>query len=97
MVETIATAAGTIIALLALLWAIVRFIYKRGRDEQSIANSIDKQAEATNRNTSATNELAAQVGGLRVTLESHSQVLTEHHFRLKALEEKEREVRVTVK
>jgi len=95
MVETIATVAGTIIALLGILWAIVRSIYKRGRNEEAIASSIDRQAEATTRNTEATTELAAQVGGLRVTLESHSQVLTEHHFRLKALED--REVKVIVK
>jgi len=95
MVETIAAVAGTIIALLGILWAIVRSIYKRGRSEEAIASSIDRQAEATTRNTEATTELAAQVGGLRVTLESHSQVLTEHHFRLKALED--REVRVTVR
>lgn len=95
MAETIATVAGTIIAFLGVLWAVARFLYKRGRNEEAIASSIDRQAEATGRNTAATVELAAQVGGLKDILLSHGQTLTEHHFRLKALEE--REVRVTVK
>lgn len=95
MVEAIAAVAGSAVAVLGIFWGVLRFAYKRGRSEQTIASSIDKQAEATTRNTAATVELASQVGGLRVTLESHSQLLTEHHFRLKALED--REIRVTVK
>lgn len=94
-VNQIATVAMGVLTVIGAIIGIIAWFYKRGRMEQAIAGSIDRQAEATNRNTSATNELAAQVGGLRVTLESHSQVLTEHHFRLKALED--REVRVTVK
>lgn len=95
MVDTIATVAGSIVAILGIAWGILRSVYKRGRNEQAIASSIDKQAEATTRNTAATVELAAQVGGLRSILQDHGQTLTEHHFRLKALED--REVRVTVK
>lgn len=95
MVETIATVAGSVVAVLGIFWGVLRSVYKRGRNEEAIASSIDRQADATTRNTEATTELAAQVGGLRVTLESHSQVLTEHHFRLKALEDQK--VQVTAK
>lgn len=85
MVETV---IATVLAGLGCLGGMLAWFYKRGRQEQALANSVDK-------NTEATNLLAAQVGGLRETLETHSQVLTEHHFRLKALED--REVKVTVK
>jgi hypothetical protein len=95
MAETLATVGGTIIALVSIVGVILRSVYKRGRNEEAIASSIDRQAEATGRNTAATVELAAQVGGLKDILLSHGQTLTEHHFRLKALED--REVRVTVK
>jgi hypothetical protein len=95
MAETLATVGGTIIALVSVVGVILRSVYKRGRNEEVIASSIDRQAEATGRNTAATVELAAQVGGLKDILLSHGQTLTEHHFRLKALED--REVRVTVK
>lgn len=84
----IAEIAAAVLTVLAGLVGLIAWFYRRGRQEQALASSVD-------RNTEATNNLAAQVGGLRDTLESHSQVLTEHHFRLKALEE--REVRVTVK
>jgi hypothetical protein len=81
MVQTIATVALAIVGVLGLIGAAITWIFK-------LSSSL-------NRNTEATEDLAAQVGGLRVTLESHTQILTEHHFRLKALED--REVKVIVK
>lgn len=95
MVVTVATVAGSIVTVLTVLGITIRWFYHRGRNEEAIASSIDRQADATTRNTAATVELAAQVGGLRDTLQNHSQTLTEHHFRLKALED--REVKVTIK
>ena len=77
---------GAAVAALTALAAAGHWFYKRGRDEQSLSSSIDRQAVATSKNTEATEMLAAQVGGLRDTLEAHGNTLTEHHWRLKALE-----------
>lgn len=85
----IAEIAAAVFAVLGGLAGIIAWFYRRGKQEQALANSVD-------RNTEATTELAAQVGGLRVTLEAHSVTLMEHHFRLNALE-KEREAKVAVK
>jgi hypothetical protein len=85
MLEVLITATVAVTGLLASAFA---WIYKRGRSEQVLSSSIDRNSEATE-------NLAAQVGGLRIILESHTQTLTEHHFRLKALED--REVKVTIK
>jgi hypothetical protein len=85
-----ATISTVIIAFLALIAAIgggMRWLYRRGRDEQTLSGSIEKQAEATDRNTAATADLAGQVGGLRKTLEDHGNRLIEHHYRIKALED----------
>lgn len=76
----IAEIAAAILTSLGALAALIAWFYKRGRQEEVLAGSVD-------RNTDATNLLAAQVGGLRDTLEAHAITLTEHHFRLKALEE----------
>jgi hypothetical protein len=78
MVEVLIT---TIVAVAGFLSGAAAWFYRRGRAEQVLSSSIE-------RNSDATEDLAAQVGGLRTTLESHTQILTEHHFRLKALEEK---------
>jgi hypothetical protein len=76
------TVAAVVIATLALLSAIaatVAWFYRRGQGEQTLSSSVDRNSEATEL-------LAAQVGGLRDTLEAHGTTLTEHHWRLKALE-----------
>ncbi len=83
----IAEIAAAVFAVLAGLAGVIAWFYRRGRQEQSLADSIDRQAEATTRNTDATVELAAQVGGLRETLLGQAQTLTEHHCRIKALED----------
>ena len=88
MVTTVATIVMATVAILGVIGAGIAWFYRRGRDEQALSSSVDK-------NTDATNLLAAQVGGLRDILETHTVTLTEHHFRLKALED--REVKVIVK
>ena len=77
---TIATVALAAISFLSLVAGGAAWLYRRGKDEQSLASSVDRHAAATE-------DLAGQVGGLRVTLEAHGATLTEHHFRLKALED----------
>lgn len=77
---TLAAVAGAVLAAMGSIGGILAWFYRRGRGEQRLSTSVD-------RNTEATTELAAQVGGLRDTLEAHGNTLTEHHWRLKALEE----------
>jgi sensor domain CHASE-containing protein len=84
--STAATVIAACVVFLTLVGAVAAWLYRRGRDEQSLSSSVDKQADATNRNTVATEMLAAQVGGLRDTLERHGNTLVEHDWRLKALE-----------
>jgi hypothetical protein len=95
----IAAIAGSVIAALGLMGVFIKGIDRRGRDkqamtdnQQSLASSIDdlkvSLKETGERQSVAIDNLAAQVGGLNVTL-------TEHHFRIKALEDKQ--VRVIVK
>lgn len=81
MLGTVAAVVLAVVAALTAIAGIVAWIYKRGRGEQTLAGSVDRNSEATEL-------LANQVGGLRDTLESHGNVLTEHHWRLKALEGK---------
>jgi hypothetical protein len=80
MIETAAVIAGAITAILGAILGIIAWFYRRGKSEQSLSSSVEKHAEATEL-------LAAQVGGLRDTLEDHGNRLVEHHWRLKALEE----------
>lgn len=88
MIGTIAAVVIAVLAVLSTIGGLVAWLYRRGRQEQSLASSVERQADATNRNTVATEMLAAQVGGLRDTLEAHGNTLTEHHWRLRALEVK---------
>lgn len=92
--STVAAFIAAAAVFLSLIGAIAAWLYRRGKDEQSLSSSVEKQAEATNRNTVATELLAAQVGGLRDTIETHGNTLTEHHWRLKALESRTVEVKV---
>lgn len=69
------------IAVICCLAGVIAWFYRRGRSEQALSNSVD-------RNTEATNLLAAQVGGLRDILQVHDHTLTEHHYRIKALEDR---------
>jgi hypothetical protein len=71
--------AGSTLAFLGVIGTAVAWFYKRGKSEQSLSSSVEKHAEATVL-------LAAQVGGLRDTLEDHGNLLIEHHWRIKALE-----------
>jgi hypothetical protein len=87
MIETIAAVAGATLAFLGAIGGAVHWFYRRGRIEQSLSGSVERHAEATVL-------LAAQVGGLRDTLEDHGNLLVEHHWRLKALEDTS--VKVTV-
>lgn len=93
-VTTIAAIVVAVISVLGLAGTGVAWLYKRGRTEQSLSDSVDRQAEATNRNTAATELLAGQVGGLRDTLEEHGNLLVEHHWRLNALENQKMKVTV---
>jgi hypothetical protein len=90
--QTIGTVVLAVLAFLAATGGGVAWFYRRGRDEQSLASSVARQAEATELNTRVTEMLAAQVGGL---LEAHGNQLTEHHWRLKALEDRRLEVKIT--
>jgi hypothetical protein len=76
---TIATVLMAILGTLSIAGAGAAWLYRRGKDEQALSNSVERHAIATE-------DLAGQVSGLRTTLEGHSVTLTEHHFRLKALE-----------
>ena len=87
MVTLIATIVTAVIIALGAIVGVIAWFYRRGRSEQSLSSSVEKHAEATEL-------LAAQVGGLRDTLEVHGNTLTEHHWRLKALEDSG--VKVTV-
>ena len=87
MLVTIGTVVMAALLLMGGIAGTIAWFYRRGKDEQSLSDSVKQQAVATNRNTAATELLAAQVGGLRDTLESHGNTLVEHHWRLKALEE----------
>jgi hypothetical protein len=95
MVETIATVAGSVVAVLGVLGVTVRWIDRRGRDQQSLTDSIQGLKETGDRQARAMEGLGAQVGGLAAEVSGLNVTLTEHHFRLKALED--REVRVIVK
>ena len=75
----VAAVIAAVIAVIGGLAGFVAWFYRRGRNEQSLASSVERHAEATGM-------LAAQVGGLRDTLEAHGNTLTEHHWRLSALE-----------
>ena len=78
-----ATIAAVVMATLMLVGAILGMIswfYRRGKSEQSLSGSVEKHAEATEL-------LAAQVGGLRDTLQVHGETLVEHHWRIRALEQ----------
>ncbi len=79
MIETVAVVAASTVAFLGTIAAAIAWFYRRGRLEQSLSGSVERHAEATEM-------LAAQVGGLRDTLEEHGNLLVEHHWRLKALE-----------
>jgi hypothetical protein len=80
MIETVAAIAGATTAFLGGGLGVIAWFYRRGKSEQSLSSSVEKHAEATEL-------LAAQVGGLRDTLEDHGNKLVEHHWRLKALED----------
>jgi hypothetical protein len=69
------------------LGGIVAWIDRRGDNRRGLSDQIAGLQETGDRQAAATTELAAQVGGLRVTLEDHGNRLTEHHWRLKALED----------
>lgn len=79
MIETVAAVAGSTLAFLGAIGGAIAWFYRRGKLEQSLSGSVERHAEATEM-------LAAQVGGLRDTLEEHGNLLVEHHWRLKALE-----------
>lgn len=79
MIATVAAVAGGAVAFLTAIAAGIAWFYKRGKAEQSLSGSVERHAEATVL-------LAAQVGGLRDTLEAHGNTLVEHHWRIKALE-----------
>jgi hypothetical protein len=79
MIATIAAVTAAALTFAGLAVAFVAWFYRRGRNEQSLAGSVERHAEATGM-------LAAQVGGLRDTLEAHGNQLTEHHWRIRALE-----------
>jgi membrane protein implicated in regulation of membrane protease activity len=76
---TVATVIAATLAGLATVVGVIAWFYRRGRSEQSLSNSVERHAEATEM-------LAGQVGGLRDTLEEHGNLLVEHHWRLRALE-----------
>lgn len=76
----ISTVVVTGLAVLGTMGGVTAWFYRRGQQEQSLASSVERHADATEM-------LAEQVGGLRKTLESHDKMLTEHHWRLKALED----------
>jgi phage shock protein A len=84
----ISTVVIAALALLAAGGSSLAWFYRRGQAEQSLANSVAQHAQATT-------ELAAQVGGLRKTLEDHGQQLTDHHYRIKALETRRLQVQIT--
>lgn len=74
------TLSAVVIATLAILAAAgggMSWLYRRGRDEQSLSNSVEQHARATG-------ELAAQVGKLSDKLESHGSQLVDHEYRLRA-------------
>jgi hypothetical protein len=87
MIATVATVVIATLTFLGIIGGVANWLYRRGGNERDLSESIT-------RNTAATTELAAQVGGLRTTLEAHGNTLTEHHWRLKALEDTS--VKVTV-
>jgi hypothetical protein len=91
---TISAVVVGALMLITFIGGLLRWFYKRGRDEQSLTSSIDRLDQTGNRQAKAAEELAAQVGGLRDTLEKHSETLVEHHWRLKALEGRTVEVKV---
>jgi hypothetical protein len=80
--------------LIAAIAGAGRALYKRGKEEQSLTSSIDRLDQTGQRQADAAVELAGQVGALRVTLERHSETLVEHHWRLRALEDKTAEAGV---
>lgn len=83
------------VMLITFIGAMARWLYRRGQEEQSLTSSIDRLDQTGNRQARAAEELAAQVGGLRVTLEKHGETLVEHHWRLHALENRTVEVKVS--
>jgi hypothetical protein len=91
---TISTVIMGGLMLIAAIAGIGRALYKRGREEQSLTSSIDRLDQTGQRQADAANELAGQVGALRVTIERHSETLVEHHWRLRALEDRTVEVKV---
>jgi len=94
MLSTIATVGLFIIAAAGLIAGGIAWLYRRGRQEQSLTSSIDRLDLTGNRQAKAAEELAAQVGGLRDVIEKHSETLVEHHWRIKALEGRTVEVKV---
>ena len=91
---TISAVVMGALMLITFIGASARWLYKRGREEQSLTSSINRLDETGNRQAKAAEELAAQVGGLRDTIEKHSETLVEHHWSIKALESKTVEVKV---
>lgn len=85
---TVSEVVMAVIVVMGAITATIAWFFRRGKQEGNLASSVEKHAEATT-------ELAAQVGGLRDTLQAHGETLTEHHWRLKALEERKVEVRVS--
>ena len=74
---TIATVVIAVLGVIAAAGGAIAWFYKRGRQEQSLANSVERHAEATS-------ELATQVGKLSDKLEGHSSQLVDHEYRLRA-------------
>lgn len=92
--STIATVVIGVLAVLGAFGAILAWFYRRGQQEQSLAGSVKELSASGDRQAQAMETLAAQVGGLRVSLETHSETLVEHHWRLKALEDRKVEIKV---
>jgi len=67
---TISTVVIAVLALLGAFGAIARWIYVRGKDEQSLSSSVK--------------ELAIQVGKLADKMDRHGDQLTDHEIRLRA-------------
>jgi hypothetical protein len=85
--STVAAIVLAVVASVGALATILRWFYQRGRGEEKLMLSMDRLTETGNRQAVAVDNLAGQVSGLRTSLEKHSERLTEHHWRLAALEQ----------
>jgi hypothetical protein len=67
---TISAVVMAALMLIAAIGGVGRWLYRRGRDEQSLSSSV--------------RELAVQVGKLADKLDKHGDQLTDHEIRLRA-------------